>query len=96
MNVNLNLCFYKVYFYIRLFMTKLLQYLFIIFFFFQAEDGIRDTELWLEFRRVLFRSGGKEKEEEKKEKEKEKEEKEKEKEREKWKRKRKRDRKSVV
>ena len=26
------------------------------FFFFQAEDGIRDTELWLEFRRVLFRS----------------------------------------
>ena len=25
-------------------------------FFFQAEDGIRDTELWLEFRRVLFRS----------------------------------------
>ena len=28
----------------------------IIVFFFQAEDGIRDTELWLEFRRVLFRS----------------------------------------
>jgi hypothetical protein len=25
-------------------------------FFFQAEDGIRDTEVWLEFRRVLFRS----------------------------------------
>ena len=25
-------------------------------FFFQAEDGIRDAELWLEFRRVLFRS----------------------------------------
>ena len=28
----------------------------IVCFFFQAEDGIRDTELWLEFRRVLFRS----------------------------------------
>src|ERR1043166_3904358 len=26
-------------------------------FFFQAEDGIRDSETWLEFRRVLFRSG---------------------------------------
>eukprot|EP01044_Picomonas_judraskeda_P044675 COSAG03_NODE_24096_length_275_cov_0.426136_1_plen_47_part_10 len=23
--------------------------------FFQAEDGIRDTNSWLEFRRVLFR-----------------------------------------
>ena len=29
---------------------------FFCFFFFQAEDGIRGTELWLEFRRVLFRS----------------------------------------
>ena len=28
-------------------------------FFLQAEDGIRDTELRLEFRRVLFRSQGK-------------------------------------
>ena len=28
----------------------------ISFFFFQAEDGIRDLEVWLEFRRVLFRS----------------------------------------
>ena len=27
-----------------------------IFFFFQAEDGIRDRDGWLEFRRVLFRS----------------------------------------
>ena len=27
-----------------------------IFFFFQAEDGIRDISVWLEFRRVLFRS----------------------------------------
>ena len=26
------------------------------FFFFQAEDGIRDRDGWLEFRRVLFRS----------------------------------------
>ena len=26
-------------------------------FFFQAEDGIRDISVWLEFRRVLFRSG---------------------------------------
>ena len=26
------------------------------FFFFQAEDGIRDVRTWLEFRRVLFRS----------------------------------------
>ena len=26
------------------------------FFFFQADDGIRDRCLWLEFRRVLFRS----------------------------------------
>ena len=26
------------------------------FFFFQAEDGIRDKGMWLEFRRVLFRS----------------------------------------
>ena len=26
------------------------------FFFFQAEDGIRDSDMWLEFRRVLFRS----------------------------------------
>ena len=26
-------------------------------FFFQAEDGIRDKGMWLEFRRVLFRSG---------------------------------------
>ena len=25
-------------------------------FFFQAEDGIRDISVWLEFRRVLFRS----------------------------------------
>ena len=25
-------------------------------FFFQAEDGIRDSDMWLEFRRVLFRS----------------------------------------
>ena len=30
------------------------EYLF--FFFFQAEDGIRDVRTWLEFRRVLFRS----------------------------------------
>ena len=28
------------------------------FFFFQAEDGIRDVRTWLEFRRVLFRSLG--------------------------------------
>ena len=28
-------------------------------FFFQAEDGIRDRFTWLEFRRVLFRSGSK-------------------------------------
>ena len=27
-----------------------------VFFFFQAEDGIRDRDGWLEFRRVLFRS----------------------------------------
>ena len=27
-----------------------------LFFFFQAEDGIRDVRTWLEFRRVLFRS----------------------------------------
>ena len=27
-----------------------------MFFFFQAEDGIRDRDGWLEFRRVLFRS----------------------------------------
>ena len=27
-----------------------------LFFFFQAEDGIRDRFTWLEFRRVLFRS----------------------------------------
>src|SRR3546814_14932325 len=27
-----------------------------LWFFFQAEDGIRDTHEWLEFRRVLFRS----------------------------------------
>ena len=27
-----------------------------VFFFFQAEDGIRDSDMWLEFRRVLFRS----------------------------------------
>src|ERR1043166_2548460 len=27
-----------------------------LFFFFQAEDGIRDSETLLEFRRVLFRS----------------------------------------
>jgi len=27
-----------------------------LFFFFQAEDGIRDDVRWLEFRRVLFRS----------------------------------------
>ena len=27
-----------------------------ISFFFQAEDGIRDKGMWLEFRRVLFRS----------------------------------------
>src|ERR1043166_9391314 len=26
--------------------------------FFQAKDGIRDSETWLEFRRVLFRSIG--------------------------------------
>ena len=26
------------------------------YFFFQAEDGIRDYDMWLEFRRVLFRS----------------------------------------
>ena len=30
----------------------------VIFFFFQAEDGIRDRDGWLEFRRVLFRSRG--------------------------------------
>ena len=30
----------------------------IVFFFFQAEDGIRDRDGWLEFRRVLFRSQG--------------------------------------
>ena len=29
---------------------------FLCFFFFQAEDGIRDVRTWLEFRRVLFRS----------------------------------------
>ena len=29
---------------------------FFCFFFFQAEDGIRDSDMWLEFRRVLFRS----------------------------------------
>ena len=29
----------------------------VFFFFFQAEDGIRDRDGWLEFRRVLFRSG---------------------------------------
>ena len=29
---------------------------FSFFFFFQAEDGIRDVRTWLEFRRVLFRS----------------------------------------
>ncbi len=28
----------------------------VLTFFFQAEDGIRDTDMWLEFRRVLFRS----------------------------------------
>ena len=28
----------------------------VFFFFFQAEDGIRDVRTWLEFRRVLFRS----------------------------------------
>ena len=28
----------------------------LIVFFFQAEDGIRDSDMWLEFRRVLFRS----------------------------------------
>ena len=27
-----------------------------VHFFFQAEDGIRDRDGWLEFRRVLFRS----------------------------------------
>ena len=27
-----------------------------LYFFFQAEDGIRDKGMWLEFRRVLFRS----------------------------------------
>ena len=32
------------------------DYHFYLFFFFQAEDGIRDKETWLEFRRVLFRS----------------------------------------
>ena len=30
--------------------------LFLLSFFFQAEDGIRDRFTWLEFRRVLFRS----------------------------------------
>ena len=30
--------------------------LFVFCFFFQAEDGIRDRDGWLEFRRVLFRS----------------------------------------
>ena len=30
--------------------------LIVCFFFFQAEDGIRDRDGWLEFRRVLFRS----------------------------------------
>ena len=30
--------------------------MFFFFFFFQAEDGIRDRDGWLEFRRVLFRS----------------------------------------
>ena len=29
----------------------------VVVFFFQAEDGIRDRFTWLEFRRVLFRSG---------------------------------------
>mgnify|MGYP007013709920 CR=1 FL=1 len=29
----------------------------VTYYFFQAEDGIRDCGLWLEFRRVLFRSG---------------------------------------
>ena len=29
---------------------------YVLFFFFQAEDGIRDVRTWLEFRRVLFRS----------------------------------------
>ena len=29
---------------------------FLFSFFFQAEDGIRDKGMWLEFRRVLFRS----------------------------------------
>src|ERR1043165_10045746 len=28
----------------------------VVFFFFQAEDGIREKATWLEFRRVLFRS----------------------------------------
>ena len=28
----------------------------VVNFFFQAEDGIRDSDMWLEFRRVLFRS----------------------------------------
>src|ERR1051326_4374894 len=29
----------------------------IMYFFFQGEDGIRNKGMWLEFRRVLFRSG---------------------------------------
>ena len=37
---------------------RLLSFYFFLFFvfFFQAEDGIRDISVWLEFRRVLFRS----------------------------------------
>ena len=44
---------------IGLFLSKWLLYCLCFFFFFQAEDGIRDSDMWLEFRRVLFRSPGK-------------------------------------
>ena len=39
-----------------MFVSFVCLFLFFFVFFFQAEDGIRDCWLWLEFRRVLFRS----------------------------------------
>ena len=44
------------FFFFFFFFLFLFFFFFSFFFFFQAEDGIRDISVWLEFRRVLFRS----------------------------------------
>ena len=48
--LHVLLCFFFFFYFLFLF------FFYFFFFFFQAEDGIRDISVWLEFRRVLFRS----------------------------------------